>query len=77
MSSLGTGSGLSRRIERVVRIISNWSVVSEVTSGVALSVMSAPLKSHGAGHNRAASCPMQGDPSYPASRRDRVTDPVI
>ena len=41
ISSFGTGSGFSRRIDRVVRMISNRSVVSEAASGVARSVMSA------------------------------------
>src|SRR5215472_13930385 len=35
ISSFGTGSGLSRRIERVVLMISNRSVVLAVSSGIA------------------------------------------
>jgi hypothetical protein len=33
ISSFGTGSGFSRRIDRVVRMISNRSVVSAAASG--------------------------------------------
>ena len=64
---------LSRRIDRVVRIFRTDQQCSRLRQAWNGRSCLLSLKDHGAGHNRAATCPMQGDP---ASRCDRVADPV-
>jgi hypothetical protein len=73
--SFGTGSGLTRRIDRVVRIISNRSAAGGVVLGVACSVMHpvteivVALTDH-----RTAICSIQGRSTIPMPDRSGGAD---